>query len=391
MPSIADPKPLIRRSLCEASLGQRLFSTRDPETWTAHFEALGTLCADAWLDDLPEADRAWAAAHRERFRRWIDVPRPNGADPRSGASALQSDQVPVPGELTLPWPMLLGAVESAFFASVRVFEVPPARERERAAADAAARLHRSYLWRTLSSDAAAAPHRPEALRAFQRGFELGRGTPSSRRMPVPPMLEPPWYWGAGLPEYPGPIATRERALRTMPISAGGAEWLSRNRELRALYASAWRGDVPEEDREWAQVVRDCCTTHVNRRRRDAIACTAYESYLQSSGGLFDGEPGRPWPQLTHATSESWRAFADRVEDAPEGEGELATAEAAARELWETLYAKFPPWDSAPDQAHWLAAVRAARAKALAGDAPPEQARWPRESPPVYSAPLQSET
>ncbi|XXX74635.1 hypothetical protein WMF30_43995 [Sorangium sp. So ce134] len=52
MPSIAKPKPLVRRSLCEAALGQRLFSARDPETWTAHFEALGTLCADAWLDDL---------------------------------------------------------------------------------------------------------------------------------------------------------------------------------------------------------------------------------------------------------------------------------------------------------------------------------------------------
>ncbi|WP_437722275.1 hypothetical protein [Sorangium sp. So ce861] len=278
--------------------------------------------------------------------------------------------------------MLLGAVESAFFASVRVFDVPPAGERERAAADAAVRLRRSYLWRTLSSDAAAAPHRPEALRAFQRGFELGRGTPSSRRMPVPPMLEPPWYWGAGLPEYPGPMATRERALRAMPISVDGAEWLSRNRELRALYASAWRGDVPEEDREWAQVYRDCCTMHVTGRRRDAIARSAYESYLQSSGGLFDGEPSRPWPMLSHYTSGPWRAFADRAEDAPEGESELATAEAAAREFWETLYAKFPPWDSDPDQAHWLAALRAARAKALAGDAPPENACCPQESPPA---------
>ncbi|XXX74639.1 hypothetical protein WMF30_44015 [Sorangium sp. So ce134] len=177
------------------------------------------------------------------------------------------------------------------------------------------------------------------------------------------------------------MATRERALRAMPISVDGAEWLSRNRELRALYASAWRGDVPEEDREWAQVYRDCCTTHVTGRRRDAIARSAYESYLQSSGGRFDGEPGRPWPMLSHYTSEPWRAFADRVEDAPVGESEVETAEAAAREFWETLYAKFPAWDSDPDQAHWLAAVRAARAKALACDAPPEQARWPQESPP----------
>lgn len=372
--SMGKTKPLVRRDLCEAALGHRLFATRDPDGWKAHFEVLGTLCAEAWLDDLPEEDRAWAAAHRERFREWVDAPGPNGADPRSSASALQSGQVPVSGEFAPSWPMLLGAVESAFFASVRVFEVAPAGERERAAADATSRLHRTYLWRTLSSDAAAEQHRPEALRAFQRGFELGRGTSSSIRSPVPPMLEPPWYWGAGLPEYPGPMATRERALRALPISVHRAEWLSRNRELRDLYASAWRDDVPEADREWAQVYRDCCAGHVNRRRRDAIARSAYESYLQSSGGLFDGEPGRPWLNLSHSTSEPWRAFADRVEDAPDGESELATAEAAARECRETLHGKFPPWDSDPDHEHWLTAVRAARAQALAGDAPPDKAR-----------------
>jgi hypothetical protein len=63
---------------------------------------------------------------------------------------------------------------------------------------------------------------------------------------------------------------------------------------------------------------------------------------------------------------------NRVEDAPEGESELATAEAAAREYWDTLYREAPPWDSDPVQVHWLAAVRAARSKALAEDVPPEK-------------------
>ncbi|WP_437926510.1 hypothetical protein WMF37_47145 [Sorangium sp. So ce291] len=135
--------------------------------------------------------------------------------------------------------------------------------------------------------------------------------------------------------------------------------MSRKQELRDIYASAWREDVPEEDREWAAAYRDICTRYVNRRRRDAIAQCAYEGYLQSSGGILDGAPGRPWPNLSHYASEPWCAFADRVEEAPEGETEAATAEAAAREYWDTLCGKAPPWDSDPDQAHWLAAVRAA--------------------------------
>ncbi|WP_242515612.1 hypothetical protein [Sorangium cellulosum] len=114
--------------------------------------------------------------------------------------------------------------------------------------------------------------------------------------------------------------------------------------------------------------------HVNRRRRDAIARSAYESYLESSGGVFDGAPGRPWPNLSHHASEPWRAFTDRVEDAPDGERERETAEAAAREYWDTLNREAPPWDSDPDQVHWLAAVRAARRKALDDDVVPEKAR-----------------
>ncbi|WP_437588392.1 hypothetical protein [Sorangium sp. So ce1000] len=63
---------------------------------------------------------------------------------------------------------------------------------------------------------------------------------------------------------------------------------------------------------------------------------------------------------------------DAVENAPEGESELATAEAAARETWDSLYREAPPWESDPAKMHWLAAVRAARRRALADDGPPEK-------------------
>ncbi|WP_437575379.1 hypothetical protein [Sorangium sp. So ce887] len=381
--SMGETKAFVPRVVREAAIGHALFSTRDPEEWKSSFEDLGKLCAEVWHDDLPERDRAWAAAHRERFRKWVDDPGPNGADLGASASALRSSQGDIPRGFTPLWPMLLAAVESAFIAFVDAFDEAPAGDSERAPAEAASRLHRTYLWRILSSDDTAEQHRPRALRAFQRGFQLERrGTPRSMRRPIPPMLEPPWYWGAGLPEYPGPSAARERALRAEreralrapPVPDDRDEWLTRQQELRDLYASAWREDVPEEDREWAQAYRDCCTGHVNRRRHDAIARSAYESYLQSSGGVFDGAPGRPWANLSRHASEPWRAFADRVEDAPDGESEIETAEAAAREYWDTLYREAPPWDGDPDQAHWLAAVRAARAKALADYVLPARGR-----------------
>ncbi|WP_437912748.1 hypothetical protein WME73_37805 [Sorangium sp. So ce302] len=382
-PSLGETKPFVTRVVREAALGHALFSTKDPERWRSRSEDLGKLCAEVWYDDLPERDRAWAAAHRESFRKWVDDQGPNGTEPGASESALRGSQGHIPRTFTPPWPMLLAAVESAFLAFVNAFDETPASDGEQAPAAAASRLQRTYLWRTLASDDTAEQHRPGMLRAFQRGFRLAlRGAPSSMKRPIPPMLEPPWYWGAGLPEYPGPSAARERALRAErdqalqapPVPGDRQGWLTRQQELRALYASAWRDDVPEEDREWAQAVRDCCTRHVNRRRRDAIAQSAYESYLQSSGGVFDRAPGRPWPNLSHHASEPWRAFVDRVDDAPDGESEIETAEAAAREYWDTLYREAPPWDSDPDQAHWLAAVRAARAKAQADDSPPERAR-----------------
>ncbi|WP_437276570.1 hypothetical protein WME90_35740 [Sorangium sp. So ce375] len=381
--SMGETKAFVPRVMREATIGHGLFSTKEPEEWKSSFEDLGKLYAEVWHDDLPEGDRAWAAAHRERFGEWLYEPRPSTIDRTASPSPPLSGAGRVPGRFTPPWPMLLAAVESAFLAFVNAFEEAPTGDSEQAAAGAASRLHRTYLWRILSADDTAEQHRPRALRAFQRGFQLGlRGTPRSMKRPIPPMLEPPWYWGAGLPEYPGPSAARERALRAErdqalqapPVPGDRQGWLTRQQELRELYASAWREDVPEEDREWAQAVRDCCTRHVYRRRRDAIAQSAYEGYLQSSGGVFDGAPGRPWPNLSRHASEPWRAFVDRVDDAPEGESELATAEAAAREYWDTLYREAPPWNSDPDQAHWLAAVRAARAKAQADDSPPERVR-----------------
>src|SRR4051812_10207792 len=179
-------------------------------------------------------------------------------------------------------------------------------------------------------------------------------------------------WGAQLKtsDLPGPSAARERAIRALRSqSEDSKEREALKQDLRQLYASAWREDVPEEDREWAQTYRDVCTEWDKLRRRTSVGQSAYESYLQSSGGVFDGEPAPLWSKLTRRAKEAWRAFAECVEEAPRDESELAAAKAAAREYWDDLWREAPPWESDPAQVHWLAAVRAARA-ALATYAPP---------------------
>ncbi|WP_437852450.1 hypothetical protein [Sorangium sp. So ce363] len=71
-PSMGEPKSLVPRVVREVTIGHALFSTKDPEEWKSRFEELGKLCAEVWHDDLPERDRAWAAAHRESFGKWVD-------------------------------------------------------------------------------------------------------------------------------------------------------------------------------------------------------------------------------------------------------------------------------------------------------------------------------
>ncbi|WP_437764700.1 hypothetical protein WME77_43250 [Sorangium sp. So ce764] len=226
--------------------------------------------------------------------------------------------------------MLLEAVQSAFFFMLEAFKNDHEGTSELAPIDPTSRLHGTYFWRTLTSDDTAAEIRAEALRAFRRGFRIGRrGKPRTLTRPIPPMLTSPCYWGGpGYPEFPGPSAARERAIKALPFPANREELTARDEELRTLYATAWRDDVPEEDRIWAAAFRNACTMSVNSPRRNALAQSAYEGYLRSSDGRFGGEPARPWPSLSHVASEPWRSFVDRVEEAPEGESELATTEAA---------------------------------------------------------------
>src|SRR5262245_36298663 len=82
----------------EAATGYGLFTTKDPDTWKWHLERLGKLHGEAWRDDLPEEDRAWADARREEFGHWV-VGRP-----------------------APPWPMLLAAVKRAFLTLREGFE-----------------------------------------------------------------------------------------------------------------------------------------------------------------------------------------------------------------------------------------------------------------------------
>ncbi|XXX75277.1 hypothetical protein WMF30_47280 [Sorangium sp. So ce134] len=366
---------LMRRIDVEAGTAKGLFSPQDIWGRNMDLEILGRLCAEAWHDDLPEADRAWAEAHREKFGRWVNDSRPEAIRPRVDAGSLQSlpgrfDKEPAP-----PWPMLLEAVKSALFTFIVDFGQTVAGEGEGATGDPAARLHRTSLWRALAADDAPEEDRPSALRAFQRGFRRGRrGLPNSMTRPIPQRLEAARFWPMRtLPHLPGPSAARNRALWDASSRCTHTkEYWALQQELRDLYTSAWRDDVPEEDREWAESYRQACVNEVNRRRRDAVAQSAYEGYLQSSDGLFNGEPARPWLNLRGYDSDPWRALVDAVEDAPEGESELATAEAAAREYWDSLYREAPPWGGDPAKMHWLAAVRAARRRALADDVPPDK-------------------
>jgi hypothetical protein len=324
----------IRCVIREAALGYGLFTTKELHAWKSSLEDLGKLHGEAWRDDLPEEDRAWAEACREEFRQWVD------------------------GRPAPLWPMLLAAVKRAFLSFLEALEREPTSEGERLS-----RLSRTYLWKTLNADDIAQGHGPEALRAFQRGFRLGhRGRPSSMKRNIPPMLDPPWLWEVTLKGsvFPGPTAARERALRaSWRKSQDLKEREALKQALSELYASAWREDVPDEDCEWAKAYREECTNWIDSHRRDAVAQVGYEAYLQSSDGILDGERAPPRP-MRGCDSKPWKSFAERVEDAPEDESELATAEAAAREYWDTRWQEAPPWDSDPAQTHWLAAVRAAR-------------------------------
>ncbi|KYF62175.1 hypothetical protein BE15_40630 [Sorangium cellulosum] len=357
----------------EGAHGYGLFTTKDPGSWNWDLENLGQVCAEAWDDGLLEEDRAWAERRREKFARWIDDSRPPGVG-QGNAGAPPSPHGRFDRQSAPPWPMLLEAVQSAFFVMFEALKKERPGTGELAEADPTSRLHRTYFWRMLTSDDTAEELRAQALRAFRRGFRIGRrGKPKTLTRPIPPMLKPPVGWGAAH-ELPGPSAARDRAIRALPPPASREELASREEELRALYASAWREDVPEEDRIWAAMYRDTCTMSVNYRWQRALAQSAYEGFLQSSDGRFGGEPARPWMSLSHRTSEPWCSFVDRVVEAPEGESDPATTEAAVWEYWDTLYREAPPWDSDPDQAHWLAALRAARRKAQADDGPPEMAR-----------------
>jgi hypothetical protein len=221
--------------------------------------------------------------------------------------------------------------------------------------------------RILNVDDVAEGHGPEALRVFQRGFRLGQqGSSGStkKKKNIPPVLDPPWVWAAFLKDsaFPGPSAARERSLHALRSqSKDPKEREALDQALRELYASAWQEDAPEEDREWAQAYRKVCTDWVNHHRWKSAGQSAYEGYLQSSDGTFYGEPAPP--QLV-GDQLAWRAFAERVENAPDDESELATAEAAAGAYWDEIRREAPPWTSDSAQMHWLAAVRAAR-KALA--------------------------
>lgn len=227
--------------------------------------------------------------------------------------------------------------------------------------------------RTLTAEGAAEALVPRLLRAFRRGFRLARkGWSKAMSRPIALPDRGPLGWSDSLKRLHGPRAARNRALEEeVRKTPAIKDWHATYRQLKELQAEAWRDDLPPEDQLWAWHYRLTCKWEINFRRLLVIVKSAAEGYLASSDGLFYGEP-EPSPtnaKISHG--DSWLSFAERVEDAPEGESELETAEAAAREFWDTLYKEPPPWEGDPNQIHWLAAVRAVR-EAAATYVPPQR-------------------
>src|SRR4051812_24726575 len=73
----------------EAGTGSCLFSPQSTFGRNMDLETLGRLCAEAWHDDLPEADRAWAEVYREKFGSWVHDARPGAIPPKANAGSLE--------------------------------------------------------------------------------------------------------------------------------------------------------------------------------------------------------------------------------------------------------------------------------------------------------------
>ncbi|MDI3284644.1 hypothetical protein [Polyangium sp. 15x6] len=159
------------------------------------------------------------------------------------------------------------------------------------------------------------------------------------------------------PIAPGPSAALEGELRLeywhMEDHAG-KEAISM--ELAKLLLRAFRDPVPEEDMEWARLHRKRKVLNLLGPRRCNAGEWAYEGYLASTGGTFEGRSMPPWrsPAFDH---EPWYDFGDRVAGAPEGESEEETLAAALAAFGSRAGQPAP----APSE-HWRAAAGDVRTK-----------------------------
>jgi hypothetical protein len=359
--------PLRPRREIEGELGALLLYDEEPifeeesKGWTSWLEMLGGLCVEAWHDDLLEEDSAWAAAHREKFNRWTKGLLSNEINTEGHPGSRPSTQQSFDELLVLPWAMALEAVRSALLVAFDHEAKTLAADGEPVDWDPATRVEESHVIRTLTAEGAAEAICPRLLRAFRRGFRLARrGWSKAMSRPIPPPVTYRWLFPTPLKRLPGPRAARQLALQEeVRKTPEVPNWRGVYRELQELCAEAWRDDLPPEDQLWAWYYRLECKSEINSRRLFALGESAFNGYLASSGGLVYGEPEpRDW---RHS---AWYSFVERVEDAPEGESELETAEAAVREFWDARYKEPPPWEGDPNQIHWLAAVRAVREAAL---------------------------
>ncbi|MDI1448001.1 hypothetical protein [Polyangium sp. 6x1] len=152
----------------------------------------------------------------------------------------------------------------------------------------------------------------------------------------------------------GPSAALEEELtRESYYVQDMAEKVAIAREKEKLIQRAFCDPVPAEDLEWARLHRERAARNLEASRWTNAGQWAYEAYVASAGGTFEGR-SVPW-NSREVHHEPWCDFGDRVAGAPEGESNEETLVAALTSFGSRTGQQAPT----PSE-HWLAAARAVR-------------------------------
>jgi hypothetical protein len=337
----------------EAELEREFLCVVDPLEKVAIADELHELRSRAWNEPVPEEDAEWARLHREQHERNHGARLREFAGYRAYKAYLESSGGLFGNEHAPPEP--LDPEPWREFGN-RVRKAAPAESEEETLAAALA----GYA--QYAGKQAPAPLEPfrAAVRAVRESFKKPQGDPPRRSpRPRPPkeILYGPTAHGArGAfdPIAPGPSAAREAELvKQYCSSRDPVERAAMREQLERVMFGLWREPVPEEDAEWARIHRGWLELSEENNLCERGCRWAYAAYLESSGGVFDGEPAPREPYDTL----SWSAFGNRVRKAPAGEPEEETLAAALADYGRCSRQPLPP----PSE-HWLAAARAVRAR-----------------------------